>query len=110
MNLYLSLDHDVTPQSSLWHELPSLQTVIEVVLSDSHRNKQCGAVEKPGGTFNIDGVPVLTKGFGIAHWCESVQFRPFDSYELVIRIKAVDSRTGNISVVPLLGTLECELP
>jgi hypothetical protein len=109
MNLYLSVDRKVTPQSNLWHELPSLQTTIETVLSDGH--EVCKAVGKPGGAYDMNSVSMLTKGFGNAHWCDDIRFRASESYELTVSVKTTDPRSGDTDIAPILGNyLECEVP
>jgi hypothetical protein len=112
MTLLLSLDGDVPYVSKRTHELTSLRTSIEAVVRDSHGREACKAAGTPEDS-NRDGVWVLSTGFGTAYWhwqCNQVQLRPLESYELVVRIKVVDSRSGDITVTPLLEGGGLELP
>ena len=109
MTLLLSMNRDGSYESEKWHELTSLQTSIEAVLTDGRGHEACKAAGTPDN--NRDGVWVLTTGFGTAFWhrhCTHVQTRASESYELVVRIKIVDPRSGDIAVTPLLvgGGLE----
>jgi hypothetical protein len=113
MTLLLSTDRDVAYESKQWHELTSLQTSIEAVLRDGHGHEVCNAEGTPEDS-NKDGVWVLTSGVGTAYWwhshCNHVQLRPSESYELVVRIKIIDPRSGDIAVTPLLVGGGLELP
>lgn len=112
MTLLLSMDRDVPYESKQWHELTSLQTSIEAVLRDGHGREACKGAGKPEDS-NRDGVWVLTTGFGTAFWhwqCNHVHLHSSESYELVIRIKAIDPRSGDIAVTPLLEGGGLELP
>jgi hypothetical protein len=109
MTLLLSTDRDGSKQR---HELTSLRTSIEAVLTDGHGREACKAVGRPEDG-NRDGVWVLTTGFGTAYWhwqCNHIQLRPSESYELVVRIKVIDPRSGDIAVTPLLEGGGLELP
>jgi hypothetical protein len=113
MTLLLSTDRDVPYESQRWRELTSLQTSIEVVLRDGQGHEVCNAEGTPEGS-NRDGVWVLTTGVGTAYWwhwrCNHFQLLPSESYELDVRIKIVDARSGDIAVTPILVGGGLELP
>jgi len=113
MTLLLSTNPGASDESKQWHELTTLQTSIQAVLSDGHGHEICNAEGTPEESSR-DGVWVLASGVGTAYWwhahCNNVQVRPSESYELVVRIKIVDPRSGDIAVTPLLVGGGLELP
>ena len=112
MSLLLSIDRDIAIESTQWHELTSLQTTIEAVLTDGRGHEACKAVGSPEDN-NRDGVWVLTTGFGTSYWhrrCTHVQLHASQSYDLILRIKAIDPRSGNLAVTPILEGGGIEFP
>jgi DNA-binding transcriptional regulator of glucitol operon len=112
MSLLLSMDRDIAFESTQWHEMTSLQTTIEAVVTDGRGREACKAVGSPEDN-NRDGVWVLTTGFGTSFWhrrCTDVQVRPSQSYELMLRIKTIDPRSGDLAVTPILEGGGIELP
>jgi hypothetical protein len=112
MTLLLSLNGGVTYDSKQWHELLSLHTKIETVLKDGRGREVCKAAGSPEDG-NRDGIWVLTSGSGTAFWhwkCHDVHVHPRDSYELLVRVSEVDSRSEKFVVTPMLEGGGMEFP
>ena len=99
-------------------QLQSLQTVIEVVLLDSHGADACKSSRLRSRTLpalnDPDSVWVLSgnaQGSMFWHWqCHDFQVRRGESYELTIRVTRADPRGEKIFVTPSLEGGGIEFP
>jgi hypothetical protein len=94
-------------------ELKSLQTAIEVALTDSHGNDICKSTRQPG--LNDQNSAWVQSGMGeeavFWHWqCHNFQALRLESYELTIRVTRADPRGERMFVTPALEGGGIEFP
>ena len=91
-----------------------VKTIMEASIVDQKGRSICLASGPPlEHGQNPNGWVLMLGGYEAAYWhwnCAWVQFEPFDSYTLTLRIRDVDQKTPKIDLVPILRSRGLDLP
>jgi len=91
-----------------------VKTIIEASIVDQKGRSICQAKGPPlEGGQNASGWVLMLGGDDAAYWhwnCTWVQFGPFDSYTMTLRLRNVDPKTPKINLAPILRSRGLDLP